>query len=122
MLLCIQKYTVIKLLWKDTKCKIYKTLIRPMVPYRCKNRTLKKTDEGKLGIFEKILKKIYSPTCVNGVQRIKYDNELYSLYKEPSTVKMIKTARLKWLEHTARMEDNAPSPTEKVVGRKEGLG
>jgi hypothetical protein len=29
-----------------------------------------------------------------------------NFYKQPSTVKMIKTARLKWLGHTAKMEDN----------------
>ena len=32
----------------------------------------------------------------------------YSLYEEPSIVKMMKTARLRWLGHTARMEDNVP--------------
>jgi hypothetical protein len=39
--------------------------------------------------------------------RTKYD-ELCSLCREPSIVKMIRIARLKWLGHTARMEDNVP--------------
>jgi hypothetical protein len=43
------------------------------------------------------------------VSIIKYNNEVYSLYKEPSIVKMIKTAGLKWLGHVARTEDNVPS-------------
>ena len=34
--------------------------------------------------------------------------ELYSLYKEPSIVKIIKIAGLKWLGHTAKIEDNVP--------------
>ena len=48
-----------KLLWKGTKCKIHKTLIRPAVLYGCESWTVTKTDEGKLSIFErKILRKI----------------------------------------------------------------
>jgi hypothetical protein len=42
----------------------------------------------------------------DGVWRIKNIDELYTVYKEPSIVKMIKTARLKWLGHIVRMEDN----------------
>jgi len=98
-----------KLLRKDTKCTIYKALIRQMVLYGCESWILKKTDNEKHSISErKILKKIYGPTSFNGVWRIKYDDDLHSLYKEPSIVKIIKIARLKWLGHTARMEDNVP--------------
>jgi len=68
------------LLQKDTKSKIYKTLIRPVVLYRCDSWALIKTDEAKLSIFErKILGKIYGPSHVNVVWRIKYNDELYSL-------------------------------------------
>jgi hypothetical protein len=56
----------------------------------------------------KILRKIYGPTCFNGIWRIKYDDDLYSLYEETSIVKLIKIARLKWLGHIAGMEDNVP--------------
>jgi hypothetical protein len=98
-----------KVLKKYTKCKIYKTLIRPVVLYGCESWTLTKKEEEKLNIFErKILRKIYGPSCVSMVWRIKYNDEMYNIYKEPSTVKMIKISRLKWLGHIARMEDNAP--------------
>jgi hypothetical protein len=33
---------------------------------------------------------------------------LYNIYKEPSIVKMIKVASLKWLGHMARIAGNAP--------------
>jgi len=36
-----------ELLQRDTKCKIYKTLIRPVVFYGCESLTLIKTDERK---------------------------------------------------------------------------
>jgi len=80
-----------------------------MVLYGCESWILKKTIEEKLSASErKILKKIYDPTFFNGVWRIKYDDDLNSLFKEPSIVKIIKIARLKWLGHIARMEDNVP--------------
>jgi hypothetical protein len=88
----------LKLLRKGTKCKIHTTLIRPVVIYRCESWTLTKNDEGKLSTFEgRILREIYGPSCVNGVCRIKNNDELYSLYKEPSTVKMMKIAKIKMI-------------------------
>jgi hypothetical protein len=53
------------------------------------------------------LRRIYGLTCKN-VWRIKYSNELYSLYKDPDIVKVIKVARIRWLGHLVRMEENSP--------------
>jgi hypothetical protein len=56
--------------------------------------TLTKADEEELMIFERrILRRIYGPTCENGVWRIKYSDELYSLYKDLDIVRVIKVAR-----------------------------
>lgn len=80
MLLWIEKYIGTRADAERYKSKIYKTLIRPVVLYGCESRTLIKTDEAKLSIFErKILGKIYGPIHVNGVWRIKYNDELYGL-------------------------------------------
>jgi hypothetical protein len=82
-----------RLLKEDTKCKIYRTLIRPVVLYGCESWTLTKKEEEELNIFErKLLRKIYGPSCVNGIWRIKYNDKLYNIYKEPSTVKMTKNS------------------------------
>jgi len=44
---------------------------------------LSKSDEAILGVFErKISRAIFGPTNDNGEWRIKYNNELYTLYKE----------------------------------------
>jgi hypothetical protein len=102
-------YRVSKLLQKYVKCKIYTTVISTAVIYGSQSWTITNTDEGKLSISEKkILRKIYGPSFVNGLWRIKNSDELYSLCKELSIKKMIKTDRLKWLGCIARMENNVP--------------
>ena len=51
------------------------------------NGYYQKFDEVILGVFErKILRAIFGPTNDNGEWRIKYSNELYTLYKESDTV------------------------------------
>ena len=49
---------------------------------------------------------------------------MYDLYKDLSVMKMIKTARLKWLRNISRMEDNVPGINIKLsqpeFSRKKG--
>jgi hypothetical protein len=67
---------------------------------------LSKYDEKILGVFErKILRAIFGPTDENGEWRIKYNNELYTLYKESDIVTYIKTNRLRWAGHVIRLEE-----------------
>ena len=59
-------------------------------------RVLSKSDEAILGIFEtKILRTIFGPSNDNGEWRIKYNNELYTFYKESDIVTYIKINLLK---------------------------
>jgi hypothetical protein len=72
----------------------------------------------------RILRRIYGPRCENGVCIIKFHDELYSLYKDLDTVTVIKVARLRWLGHLVRMEENSPckkitSRSLKAVGKRE---
>jgi len=67
-----------------------------------------------LGVFErKILRDIFGPTNDNGEWRIKYNNGLYTLYKESGIVTYIKINRLKWAGHVIGMEEH--SPTRRVL-------
>jgi len=67
---------------------------------------LSKSDEASLGVFEgKILTAIFGPTNDNGEWRIKYNNALYTLYKENDIVIYIKINRLRWAGHVVRMEE-----------------
>jgi hypothetical protein len=64
-------------------------------------------------IETRILRRIYGPTCENGVWGIKYSDELYGLYKDPDIVRAIKVTRIRWLGHLVRIEEN--SPCKKII-------
>jgi len=64
--------------------------------YGSETRVLSKCDEDVLGVSErKILRAIFGPTDDNGEWRTKYNNELYTLYRESDIVTYIKINRLK---------------------------
>jgi hypothetical protein len=57
---------------------------------------LSQSDDASLGVFErKILRAIFGPTNDNGEWRIRYNNELHTLYKENDIVTYNKVNRLK---------------------------
>ena len=77
------------------KIKLYRTLIRPVLAYGSETWVLSKSDKASLGVFErKILRAIFGPTNDNGEWRIKYNDELYTLYKNIDIVTYIKINRL----------------------------
>ena len=59
------------------------------------------------------MRAIFGPTNDNEEWRIKYNNELYILYRESDTVTYIKINRLKWAGHVIRMEEQ--SDTRRVL-------
>jgi hypothetical protein len=70
---------------------MYKTLIRPVVLYGSDSWTLTEAGDEKLSVFERrILRRLYGPTCENGGWRTKYNDELYSLYKDLNIVRVTK--------------------------------
>jgi hypothetical protein len=94
--------------------KLYKTLIRPVLAYGSETGVLPKSDEAILGVFErKILRAILGPTNDNGEWRIKYNDDLYTLYKENDRVTYIKINQLRWAGHVIRLEGQ--SPTRRVL-------
>ena len=57
-----------KFLKKNTKMKIYKTMIRPVVTYSSETWTLTAKDENNLCIFERrILRKIFGPINIDNI-------------------------------------------------------
>jgi hypothetical protein len=102
-----------KLVPRKSKFKLYRTLIRPTVTYAGETWVLKENCIQKLMTFKrKILRKIFGPTKeLNGLWRIKTNEELDDLIQQKNIIRFIKSQRLKWLGHVERM------PKEREVTR-----
>jgi hypothetical protein len=90
---------------KNLKIKIYKTVILPVALYGCETWSLTLGEEHRLGVFENsMLRKIFGPKRVeDGSLRKLHNDELHSLYSSPNIVRVIKSRRMRWAGHVARM-------------------
>jgi hypothetical protein len=103
----LRKHFKSRLLTHETEIRLYITLVRPVSAYGCETWMLTKADELALSTFErKVLRKIYGPVCGREEWRIRYNHELYQLYKTPNITRVIKITRLRWAGHLQRMSDN----------------
>ena len=94
-----------RLLSKNVKIKIYRTVILPVVLYGCETWSLSLRDERKLRVFEKgVLKRIFGPRRdeVTGEWMRLHNEELNHLYTSPNIVRVIKSRRMRWAGHVAR--------------------
>jgi hypothetical protein len=94
------------LLSKSLKVKIYRTIILSVVLYGCETWSLTLREERKLRVFEnKVLRRIFGPRSdeVTGKCRRLHNEELNDLYSSPNTVRVIKSRRMRWARHVARM-------------------
>jgi len=74
---------------------MYKVLIRPVLTYGSETRTLSKTNERRLSLFErKMLRCIFGAKQENETWRKRYICELYEAFNEPNIVNYIKVKRL----------------------------
>jgi PAS domain-containing protein len=73
-------------------------------------------------VFEnRALRRIYGPRRdeVTGGWRRLHDEELCDLYSSPSIIRMIKSMRMRWAGHVARMEENR-NAYRLLVGKPDG--
>jgi hypothetical protein len=78
--------------------------------YGAETWVLSKSDENILKVFErKNLRANFGPTNEHGEWRIKYNNELYTLYKESDIVTYIKINRLRRAGHVIRLQEQNPA-------------
>lgn len=94
-----------KLLSRNTKVRVYKTIIRPTLMYGSECWVMSKKSEKRLVTFEnKILRKIYGPTQEDGFWRIRHNFEIRELYKDPDITAEVKSRRIRWAGHVLRRE------------------
>jgi hypothetical protein len=77
-----------------------------VVLYGCETWFLTVREEYVLGIFEnRVLRRIFGPKRdeVTGEWRKLHNEELHDLYFSPSIIRIMKTRRMSWALHVARM-------------------
>ncbi|KAJ4427756.1 hypothetical protein ANN_25409 [Periplaneta americana] len=118
----VEKLLSSSLLSKNLKVRIYKTVILPVVLYGCETWTLTLREEQRLKVFEnKVLRKIFGAKRdeVTGEWRKLHNTELHALYSSPDIIRNIKSRRLRWAGHVARMSESR-NAYRVLVGRPEG--
>ena len=111
-----------RLLSKNLKTKIYRTIILNVVLYGCETWSLTLREERKLRVFENmVLRKIFGPRRdeITGEWRRLHNEELNDLYSSPNIVGMIKSRRMRWAGHVARMGEER-EVYRVLVGKPEG--
>jgi len=110
------------LLSRKLKIKICRTITFPVVLYGYENWSLTLREERKLRAFENmVLRRIFGPRRdeVTGESRRLHNEELSDLYSSPNIVRVIKSRRMKWAGHVARIGEERGA-YRVLVGKPEG--
>jgi hypothetical protein len=101
----VQKLLSSCLLARNTKIRIYKTIILPGVLYGCETWPLKLREEYTHVFENRVLRGIFGQKRgeVIGGWRKLHDEEPPNLYSSPSIIRMMKSRRMRWAGHVARM-------------------
>ena len=94
----------------------------PVVLYGCETWSLTLREERRLRVFEnRVLRRIFEPKRdeVTGEWRKLQNAELSDLYCSPNIVRVIKSRRMSWAGHVARMGEKR-GVYRVLVGKPEG--
>jgi hypothetical protein len=111
-----------KLLSKNAKIRVYKTIILPVVLYGCETWSLTLREEQRLRVFKnRVLGRIFGPKRdeVTGEWRRLHNEDLNGLYSSPNIIQVIRSRGMRWAGHVARVGENRGA-YRTLVGRPEG--
>jgi hypothetical protein len=94
----VQSLLSSRLLSRNLKAKIYKTIILPVVLYGCETWSLILREEHRLRVFEnRVLRRIFGHKGdeVTGEWRKLHSGELHNLYSSPDMIRQIKSRRMR---------------------------
>jgi hypothetical protein len=120
--LSVQSLLSSRLLPRNVKFKIYKTIILPAVLCGCESWSLTLKEEQRLRVFEnRVLRGIF------GTERVKvtvewrklHSGKLYNLCSSPDIIRQIISRRMRWVGHVARMGEGR-NVYRVLVGKPEG--
>jgi hypothetical protein len=102
----VQNLSSSRLLSKNVKLKIFKTMISPVVLYGCETLSLTLKKGHRLRVFEnRVLRRIFGPKrdeATGGCRKL-HNEELHGSFSSPSIIRVIKTRRMRWAGHVACM-------------------
>jgi hypothetical protein len=90
--------------------------------YGCETWSLTLREEHRLSVFEnRVLRRIFGPKSdvLTDEWRKLHNEELNDLYSSPNIVRVIKSRRMRWSGHVARMEEGR-GVHKVLVGKAEG--
>jgi hypothetical protein len=102
--------------------KMDKATVLPVVLYGCESWSLTSKDEHRLRVFEnRVLRRISGPKRdkVMGEWRKLHSGELHNLYSSPDIIGQIKSRRMRWARHVARMGERR-NVYRVLVGKPKG--
>ena len=97
-------------------------IILPVVLYGCETWSLTLREELRLRVFEnRVLSRVFGPKRyeVRGELRKLHEEELANLYSSPNIMRVIKSTRMRWTGHVARMGEGR-GVHRVLVGKPEG--
>jgi hypothetical protein len=90
----VQNLLSSRLLSRNVKVKIYKTIILPVVLYGCETWSLMLREQHRLRVFEnRVLRRIFGPKRdeVKGEWRKLHNEELHNFYSSPDIIRQVKS-------------------------------
>jgi hypothetical protein len=106
----VQSLLSSRLLSRNVKVKIYNTIILPVIMYGSETWSLALMEEHRLRVFEKrVLRRIFEPKRdeVTAELRKLHNEKLHILCASPNIIRQIKSRRMSWEGHLARMGEES---------------